>query len=155
MRQEIVLGPKGSRYKIEVMTLPSWNQKVWFQMGESADDIVLFNVGDTDQLKKDLHMVEALAISKELSAFESNIRYLNGVEDSFRVRKQRDLAISNREKLRGLLRAEGKSPTKDRKNNTNLDRLSEIQNNAQTVCNAMSDDTHPQSNVHQYKERDL
>jgi len=137
-RQETTLELNRSEFEIEVMTLPSWTQQVWFQRGASADDIVTLEVADTSELLKNLHLTEALAILEEQSVLASEYRYANSVDDALRVRNQRDMAASNRERLRGLKRSEGKSPVKGRQANTNADRFYEKQNNARTVQNAMN-----------------
>ena len=137
-RQEITLERNRSEFEIEVMTLPSWTQQVWFQRGSTADDIVTLDVADTSELQKNLHFTEALAILEAQSVLASEYRYTNSVNDALRVRNQRDIAASNRERLRGLKRPEGKSPVKGRQANTNADRFYEKQNNARTVQNAMN-----------------
>lgn len=145
LRQEIVLDHSRNDFEIEVMALPSWTQKVWWQMGSSSDDIVTFDVADTSELLKDLHFVEALTILEQQSVLSSDARYSNSIDESIRVRKQRDIAASNRERLRGLSRSEGKSPAKGKKDNSKADKFSEAQNNANTVCGAIYDDYNPQT----------
>ncbi|MDO6536262.1 hypothetical protein [Alteromonas stellipolaris] len=145
LRQEISIVQKGSEFEIEVMALPSWNQKVWLQMGTTPNDIIAFDLADSNELLKNLHFAEASAILEEQAVFASDARHANSVDDSIRVRKQRDIAASNREKMRGLMRSEGKSPAKGRQANTKVDRFYEAQNNANTVCAAMNDDYNPQA----------
>ncbi|MDO7084763.1 hypothetical protein WNY51_00215 [Pseudocolwellia sp. AS88] len=140
LRQEISIDPKRSGFEIEVMALPSWTQKVWFQMGTTSNDIIDFDLADSNELLKNLHSEEGLAVLEDMAVFASGARYANSVDDSIRVKKQRDIAASNCENLRGLMRPEGKSPAKGKKLNTKVDRFYEAQNNANTVCTAMSDD---------------
>ncbi|GAC20292.1 hypothetical protein [Paraglaciecola arctica] len=145
MRQEIAVDRKCSDFEIDVMALPSWTQNVWLQMGTTSNDIIAFDLADSSELLKNLHFAEALAILEDQAVFASGARYANSVDDSIRVKTQRDIAISNRENLRGLLRSEGKSPAKGRQANTKADRFYEAQNNANTVCAAMNDDYNPQA----------
>jgi hypothetical protein len=135
LRQEVVLSNYGTSYEVEVMVLPSWNQNIWFQMGSKPSDIVTFHVADSDALVKNLHFEEAMAILEELSVFESNARYYRKVNESLRAKRQQDMAMSNMQRLKSLIRPEGKSPVKDRKANTYADSFAQSKNNAAIVTN--------------------
>jgi hypothetical protein len=144
-RQDMVVEKKRSDYEIEVMVLPSWNQQVWLQMGNDANDIITFELADTNAELKNLHFAEAFAILEEQSVFESQTRYTNSIDDALRTKNINGRIAKNRERLRSLSRSEGKSAAQGTNANRKVDEYHEAQNNAETVCSALNDSSDPQA----------
>ena len=137
-RQEVALGRYRSGYEVEVMVLPSWNQHIWLQMGSEPSDIVTLELAESNSLVQHLHFSQAQEVLDELSIFESNARQVRAIEESIRVKRQRVIKDSNLQRLRGLLRGEGKSPVKGRAVNTIHDRYALSMYNAHKAQSALN-----------------